>query len=93
MKASQPYSKPSQASQKEKEKPLRAKMPEVAAFLDSLREAFGPEVIDQAVRQGMRGEPTFFAEENGIRIGTVIARGGVAVHRDAAGNMILGSDR
>lgn len=33
---------------------MREKMPKVAAWIDELRAAFGAEVIDQAIRRGMR---------------------------------------
>ncbi|MFM0170316.1 hypothetical protein PQR33_13375 [Paraburkholderia sediminicola] len=46
-------------------------MPEIAAFVSKLREAFGDEVIDDAVRQGKAGEPSFYACENGRAVGTV----------------------
>ena len=51
---------------------MRDQMPECAAFVDSLREAFGKEHIDAQIRAGMRGEPTFFASENGHTLGTPI---------------------
>ena len=49
---------------------MRDQMPEVAAFIDRLRDAFGKDEIDQQIRRGMRGEPTFYARENGQVIGT-----------------------
>jgi hypothetical protein len=45
-------------------------MPELAGFMAKLRAAFGDEVIDDAVRRGKAGEPTFYACENGRTIGT-----------------------
>lgn len=51
---------------------MREQMPEVAAFIDSMRDAFGKEHIDQQIRKGMRGEPVFFARENGYQIGTPV---------------------
>lgn len=47
---------------------MRRGMPVVAAFIDSLRAAFGREVIDQAIRQGIR-DGTFCARENGHVVG------------------------
>jgi hypothetical protein len=44
-------------------------MPEVAAFIANLRAAFG-DTVDEAVRRGKAGEPTFFATENGRTVGT-----------------------
>ncbi len=49
---------------------MREQMPQCAAFIDSLRDAFGKEHIDGQIRAGMRGEPVFFASENGHTIGT-----------------------
>ena len=45
-------------------------MPEVAAFVEKLRAAFGHEVINGAIRRGKAGEPTFYARENGHAVGT-----------------------
>lgn len=45
-------------------------MPEIAAFVESLADAFGREYIEDLVRRGQRGEPTFYASENGIEVGT-----------------------
>lgn len=49
---------------------LRAEMPLVAAFIDALRETFGTEDINDQIRKGMAGRPTFWAQENGHEIGT-----------------------
>lgn len=50
---------------------LREKMPVVTAFIDSLREAFGKEMIDDQIRKAVRDkQPTFWARENGHEIGT-----------------------
>ncbi|WP_334043616.1 hypothetical protein [Burkholderia ambifaria] len=48
----------------------RDQMPEIAAFVESLAEAFGHDYIEDLVRRGQRGEPTFYASENGIEVGT-----------------------
>ena len=45
-------------------------MPQCAAFIDKLRDAFGKEHIDGQIRAGMRGEPVFYASENGHTLGT-----------------------
>jgi len=50
-------------------KPLRQSMPETAAFIDSMREAFGAEMINAAIKAGIDGQPTFYASENGQEIG------------------------
>lgn len=51
-------------------KPLRLAMPTVARWIDDLRSAWGAEQIDQAIRAGMNGQPTFYAAENGQQIGS-----------------------
>jgi len=51
-------------------KPLRQKMPTVAAFIDDLRAAFGEEIIHNIIRAGLQGQPVFHASENGHQIGT-----------------------
>lgn len=45
-------------------------MPEIATFVASLKAAFGAAVIDDAIRRGKEGEPTFHARENGRSVGT-----------------------
>lgn len=50
-------------------------MPEVAAFVDDLREVFGREPIDEQIRRGLRGEPVFWAREAGHEIGTPVPAG------------------
>ncbi|MFM0509272.1 hypothetical protein [Paraburkholderia sp. RL17-373-BIF-A] len=45
-------------------------MPEVATFTSAMRNAFGDECVDDAVRRGKAGEPTFYARENGRTVGT-----------------------
>lgn len=49
---------------------LRDAMPETAAWIDQLREAFGADVIDVSIRRGLQGKPTFWAEEGGQEVGT-----------------------
>ena len=49
---------------------LRDEMPTVAAFLDDLRAIFGKEMIDKQIRQGLNGQPTFWAKEGGHILGT-----------------------
>jgi hypothetical protein len=56
-------------------KPPSHPMPEVAAFVRSLRDAFGDDAIDEAIRQGKSGEPTFYACENGRSVGTAAPSG------------------
>lgn len=45
-------------------------MPEIAAFVARVKAAFGEQEIDEAIRRGRAGEPTFFACENGRPVGT-----------------------
>ena len=52
------------------QKPLRQAMPETAAFIDALREAFGADTINDAIRAGMQGGSDFHAIENGHEIGS-----------------------
>ena len=54
---------------------MREQMPQVAAIIDAFREAFGAEVVDAAIRRGMRGEQGFHATENGHEVGTPVYRG------------------
>lgn len=50
---------------------LRAEMPETAAFIDALREAFGAEGINANIKKGMAGVPGYFhAKEAGHEVGT-----------------------
>ena len=49
---------------------LRERMPGITAWLDDLRGAFGADTINAAIRGGLAGRPTFYAEENGVTIGT-----------------------
>lgn len=54
---------------------MRAEMPTVAAFIDSLREAFGADQVDPSIRAGIRGEPNrFWACEAGLELGTQFDR-------------------
>jgi hypothetical protein len=45
-------------------------MPEIARFTAKLRSAFGDDAVDEALRRGKAGEPTFYASENGRTVGT-----------------------
>lgn len=58
------------------QQPVRHPMPEIAAFVANLKSAFGEREIDEAIRRGKAGEPTFYARENGRSVGT--ARSSVA---------------
>ncbi len=48
-------------------------MPEIARFVEALREAFGADEINAIVRRGRAGEPVFFAREGGMEFGTPLA--------------------
>lgn len=50
---------------------LRDVMPDTAAFVDLMREAFGADVIDASIRAGLAGETTFCAQEAGRTVGAV----------------------
>lgn len=49
---------------------LRQQMPAVATWIDDLRQAFGADQINPAIKAGIDGQPTFWAKENGIEVGT-----------------------
>lgn len=51
---------------------LRDEMPLTAAFIDAMRETFGVDEINDQIRKGMHGRPTFWASENGHEVGTPI---------------------
>lgn len=53
-------------------KTLRQAMPDITGFIDRLRDAFGPGLINPSIRSGIDGQPTFYARENGHEIGTPI---------------------
>jgi hypothetical protein len=64
--------------------PASHPMPEIAAFVASLKAAFGVAVIDEAIRRGKAGEPTFHARENGRSVGTAGAAAYNAWRADSA---------
>ena len=49
-------------------KPMRESMPGVTAFIDSMRETFGAEAINQSMRQGLQ-TGDFWASEGAQMIG------------------------
>jgi len=67
-------------------KPLRQTMPTVAAWIDELREAFGADAINPAIRNGVAGGAAFYATENGHSIGCEAMVGG---HVVTAADMVL----
>jgi hypothetical protein len=50
--------------------PVGHLMPEIAAFVAEMKAAFGECDIEEAIRRGKAGEPTFYASENGHSVGT-----------------------
>lgn len=58
---------------------MRKKMPDIADFIDRLREAFGEEYVNDIIRRGMAGEPVFYVEGKAdgktVKIGTPIPEG------------------
>jgi hypothetical protein len=52
-------------------------MPHCAAFADALRAEFGAAEVTEQIRRGMKGEPVFWARENGHEVGTRDPREGV----------------
>ncbi|MEM5436065.1 hypothetical protein [Paraburkholderia diazotrophica] len=70
-------------------KPVDHPMPEIAAFVAALKSAFGEREIDDAIRRGKAGEPTFYACENGRSVGTAsssVSAGPAHEHPHAAAN-------
>lgn len=54
---------------------MREAMPQAAAFVDAMREAFGADQVDPSIRAGMCGEPNkFWAREAGHEVGTAFDR-------------------
>ncbi|SDR55112.1 hypothetical protein SAMN05443245_7597 [Paraburkholderia fungorum] len=51
-------------------KPVGHPMPEIAEFVAGMNRVFGETEIDEAIRRGKAGEPTFYARENGRTVGT-----------------------
>jgi hypothetical protein len=45
-------------------------MPLITAWLDEMRASFGTETINAAIKGGIAGQPTFYASENGVEVGT-----------------------
>ncbi len=58
-----------------KQKELREKMPEIAAWVDEMVAVFGKDEVHGQIRRGIAGELTFYAQENGHTVGTRIATG------------------
>lgn len=65
---------------------LRESMPQVAAWINDLRAAFGADAITGQIRRGLAGEPVFHASEGGIEVGVRAPAGGRAV---SAADMVI----
>ena len=51
---------------------MREQMPNTAAFVDAMRDAFGAAEVNEQIRQGIEGrQGKFFAQENGGQVGTL----------------------
>jgi hypothetical protein len=66
-------------------KNMRSDMPKTAAFIDSIRKAFGEDHVNSLLRRVMRGEQVFHATENGFEIGTPLLEPNVVVSWDEKG--------
>ncbi len=79
---------------KPKQGSMRDEMPVVTAWIDAMREAFGKEHIDGIIKAGMRGQPVFYASENGHTVGTP-APPGWRVLKDEQGNrtVVMNGDK
>ena len=49
---------------------LREDMPYTAGLIDQMRDAFGADVINPAIKGGLSGDGSYYAKENGIEIGS-----------------------
>lgn len=49
---------------------LRQSMPGVTEFLDRMFATFGRQALALQIRKGLDGEPGFWAQENGVTVGT-----------------------
>ena len=64
-------------------KPMRDAMPKVSEFVDACRGVFGVLSINNAIRDGIDGLPTFYASEAGESIGTPAPKAAFSVGGDA----------
>ena len=68
---------------------MREVMPVTAAWIDRMRLAFGADHIDGQIRTGMKGEPVFWASENGHEVGTKDQEGSRVWKETKAGSTVL----
>ena len=66
-------------------KPVREQMPKTAEWVDSLRRLHGLLPVDRQIRRAMKGEPVFYAKENGHEVGTKAQAGTMAVRWNERG--------
>ena len=64
-------------------KPMRDAMPKVSEFVDACRGVFGVLSINNAIRDGIDGLPTFYESEGGESIGTPAPKAAFSVSGDA----------
>lgn len=70
---------------------LREAMPQTAAFIDAMREAFGVAEVNAQIKRGMAGGTEFYARERGREIGRRDTREGVPV--TIAREVVIGKTR
>lgn len=61
---------------------LRTAMPKVTAWIDGLRDAFGAEDINAAIKSGVSDVPGFCASEGGHAVGTPPLQRGMEIPAD-----------
>ncbi|MFP3637484.1 hypothetical protein [Paraburkholderia sp. SIMBA_054] len=61
-----------ESTPRKKPKPLRERMPTVAAHIDALRLAHGQQAVDDRLRRAANGEPAFYAREGPHEFGTLM---------------------
>lgn len=71
---------------------MRDQMPVITPFIDACREYFGLESINASIRGGLAGQPTFYASENGLTIGTKCPDAVFSVSGDALTESLMRSE-
>lgn len=79
--------------EKMSKKPMRESMPLISEWIDDMRAAFGREEVEGQIRRGMKGEPVFYASENGVEVGTRTLRGQQVGIDPATGNVVAWDER
>lgn len=62
---------------------LRSAMPGTADFIDAARAVFGEADVNEAIKAGMHGAGTFFAQEAGREVGSLPRSPAFSVSGDA----------